>query len=118
MKYLNQIQLIGYVTEPKITDVTHGKMGTFSIITKRYGGKSGTGESTFVEDWFNCETFGKLAENLKLRKGDFVRIYGEMRTHKKDGIVYYNVHVDKLNVLLKKPADAEHQSEENAKQEE
>ena len=118
MKYLNQIQLIGYVTEPKIADVTHGKMGTFSIITKRYGGKNDSGDSTFHEDWFNCETFGKMAENLKIKKGDFVRVSGEMRTHKKDGVVYYNVHVDKLNVLLKKAADTEYEVGEGAKQEE
>jgi len=117
MKYLNQIQLIGYVTEPRVTDVTHGKMGTFSIITKRYGGKSDSGDRTFLEDWFNCETFGKMAENLKIKKGDFVRVSGEMRTHKKDGIVYYNVHVDKLSVLLKKAADAEYHAEEDPKQE-
>ena len=115
MKYLNQIQLIGYVTEPRITDVTHGKMGTFSIITKRYGGKNDSGESAFLEDWFNCETFGKMAENLRIRKGDFVRVSGEMRTHNKDGVIYYNVHVDTLNILLKRAQD---QSEEDAKQEE
>jgi len=114
MKYLNQIQLIGYVTEPRIADITHGKMGTFSIITKRYGGKSDSGDGTFLEDWFNCEAFGKMAENLRIRKGDFVHVSGEMRTHKKDGITYYNVHVDTLNILLKKAQD---QSEEDAKQE-
>ena len=102
MKYLNQIQLIGYVTEPRITEVAHGKMGTFSIITKRYGGKAESGEGTFLEDWFNCETFGKLAENLKINKGDLVYLSGELRTHKKDGITYHNVHTDKLNILRKK----------------
>lgn len=117
MKYLSQIQLIGYVTEPRITDVAHGKMGTFGVITKRYGGKNDSGDSTFLEDWFNCQTFGKMAENLKIGKGDFVHVSGEMRTHKKDGITYYNVHVDKLNVLLKKTGDREYQAEEHENQE-
>ncbi|OPY84276.1 MAG: Single-stranded DNA-binding protein [Syntrophorhabdus sp. PtaU1.Bin153] len=118
MKYLNQIQLIGYATEPKLTDVAHGKMGTFSVITKRYAGKNEAGDGTFLEDWHNCQTFGRMAENLKIRKGDFIYVSGELRTNKKDGVVYYNVHVDKLNILLKKVTDTEYHAEEDTEQEE
>lgn len=113
MKYLNQIQLIGYVTEPKLVDAAHGRMGTFSVITKRYSGKDNAGNSIFAEDWHNCQAFGKAAEDLKIGKGDFVYVSGELRTRKKDDVVYYNVHVEKLNILLKKSADGDFVPEED-----
>jgi hypothetical protein len=50
--------LIGYVTEPKITDAAHGKMAAF----------------------------GKMAENLKVRKGDFVFLSGECEPTGKMGL--------------------------------
>ncbi|MDR2017908.1 MAG: single-stranded DNA-binding protein [Syntrophobacterales bacterium] len=83
MKSVNRIQITGYVREPKIIDAAHGKMATFSIGTKRYDGKNEAGESIFHEDWFNCQVFGKMAENLKVKKGDFVFLSGDMRTNRK-----------------------------------
>jgi single-stranded DNA-binding protein len=102
MEYLNLVQLIGYTTEPKVTETEYGKAGRFGIYTKRYAGKDKEGNYQYADESHNCQVAGKLAESLKIGKGDLVYVAGEIRYNKKDGVAYANIHVTELKVLKKK----------------
>ena len=62
----------------------------------------GTAVNTAKETYFwNIVAFGKQAEFSEkyLKKGSYVRLYGDMRNSKKDGVMYYDLIADSITFM-------------------
>ena len=62
----------------------------------------GTAVNTAKETYFwNIVAFGKQAEFSEkyLKKGSYVRLYGDMKNSKKDGVMYYDLIADSITFM-------------------
>ncbi len=94
MPALNRVQLIGYLgRDPEMRYTPTGKpYTTFSMaVTRRWKGSNG--EQKEATDWFNIETWGRLAEicHQYLSKGRLVFVEGRLHTdrYEQDGQTRY-----------------------------
>jgi len=83
MPALNRVQLIGNLGKDPETRYTPkgSKVCAFSVaVTRRY--KTADGETKEATDWFNVETWGRLAEICQeyLSKGRLVFVEGRLQT--------------------------------------
>ena len=83
MTALNRVQLIGNLGKDPETRYTPkgSKVCAFSVaVTRRY--KTADGETKEATDWFNVETWGRLAEICQeyLSKGRLVFVEGRLQT--------------------------------------
>ena len=120
MPGLNRVQLIGYLgQDPETRFTPNGKqVSTFSVAVHR-SWRSGAGEDKDLTDWFNIETWGKLAEICQkhLLKGRLVFVEGRLQ------IDHYEVDGEKrtrtkvvasqMQMLDRKPGEPEVSAEEN-----
>lgn len=119
MPALNRVQLIGRLgRDPETRYTTTGKnYCTFSVAVSRRW-KSAQGESKEATDWFNIETWGRLAEICQqyLAKGRLVFIEGRLQTDRleQDGVTRYYTKVitSQMQILERKPEEPELAEEE------
>ena len=83
MPALNRVQLIGRLGKDPETRYTPkgSKVCSFSVaVSRRY--KTADGETKEATDWFNVETWGRLAEICQeyLSKGRLVFVEGRLQT--------------------------------------
>jgi single-strand DNA-binding protein len=119
MPALNKVQLIGYLgKDPEMRKTTNEKYVTsFSLgVTRRWRSKSGEAQST--TDWFNIETWGRLAEicNDYLSKGRLVYVEGRLQTdrYEHEGSTRYfsKVVANQMQILDRRPEEEEPVEEE------
>lgn len=82
---VNRVELIGWTGDaPEQRLLPSGAaVVSFSIATKRIGGKTEEGERTYETDWANVEAWERVAASCAryLHKGSRVRVIGTLRTH-------------------------------------
>ena len=124
MPGLNKVQLIGYLgKDPEMRKTTSDKHVTsFSLgVTRRWRSKSGDPQST--TDWFNIETWGRLAEicNDYLSKGRLVYLEGRLQTdrYEQEGTTRYfsKVVANEMQILDRRPEEEESVEEEQSEAE-
>ena len=124
MPALNKVQLIGYLgKDPEMRKTPNEKNVTsFSLgVTRRWRGKSGEDQST--TDWFNIETWGRLAEicNDYLSKGRLVYVEGRLQTdrYEQEGSTRYfsKVVSNQMQILDRRPEEEEPVEEEQSEAE-
>jgi len=84
---LNKVMIIGYLgRDPEMRYTPNGSAVTsFSVgVSRQWTGQNGLQKET---EWFNVETWNKLAEicNQSLAKGRLVYVEGRLRTRSWDG---------------------------------
>jgi single-strand DNA-binding protein len=84
---LNKVMIIGYLgRDPEMRYTPNGSAVTsFSVgVSRQWTGQNGLQKET---EWFNVETWSKLAEicNQSLAKGRLVYVEGRLRTRSWDG---------------------------------
>ena len=112
---LNRIELIGNIgTDPDFHYFESGALKTnFAIAVNRYDHK----KKEEVTDWFDVETFSKLAEFL--RKGIKVCVAGKMITNvweNKEGKKIKNYIVDAEHLEILTPKDKDEKEEVQAQE--
>lgn len=119
MPALNKVQLIGNLgKDPEMRKTPNEKNVTsFSLgVTRRWRSKSGEAQST--TDWFNIETWGRLAEicNDYLSKGRLVYVEGRLQTdrYEQEGSTRYftKVVANQMQILDRRPEEEEPVEEE------
>jgi single stranded DNA-binding protein len=97
MRDANFIALEGRLTrDPELKDKNGLSIVTFAIANNR-----DYKERKHV-NFFNCVVFGALGEKVVhkyAKKGDLVRIFGELTMNKTDEKIYYSVRVDDFRLL-------------------
>lgn len=82
---VNYVELIGWLgDDPEERQTGSGiAICTFSVSTKRLGGRQEDGSRLYETEWIDVETWDKLAEQVaaNLRKGSRVRVTGSLRTN-------------------------------------
>lgn len=124
MAALNKVQLIGYLgKDPEMRKTTSDKHVTsFSLgVTRRWRSKSGDSQST--TDWFNIETWGRLAEicNDYLSKGRLVYVEGRLQTdrYEQEGSTRYftKIVANEMQILDRRPEEEEPVEQEQSEEE-
>jgi single-strand DNA-binding protein len=114
MASLNRVQLIGRLgkdPEMRVTP-TERNVTTFSVAVSRRW-RDAEGEMKERTDWFNVETWGRLAEICKeyLSKGRLVFIEGRLQTdvvgEGEDRKYYTKVVASQMQMLDRKPEEEE-----------
>lgn len=119
MPALNRVQLIGNLgTDPEIRHTPNGTLVcTFRVAVSRRW-KSAQGENREATEWFNIETWGRLAEvcHQYLSKGRLVFLEGRLQTDRweKNGETRYftKVIATQMQILERKPEEPELAEEE------
>jgi single-strand DNA-binding protein len=119
MPALNRVQLIGRLgKDPETRYTTTGRnYCTFSLAVDRRW-KSAQGESREATDWFNIETWARLAEICQqyLTKGRLVFLEGRLQTDRweKNGETHYftKIVANQMQILERKPEEPELAEEE------
>ena len=119
MPALNRVQLIGRLgKDPETRYTTTGiNYCTFSVAVDRRW-KSAQGESREATDWFNIETWARLAEICQqyLTKGRLVFLEGRLQTDRweKNGETHYftKIVANQMQILERKPEEPELAEEE------
>jgi single-strand DNA-binding protein len=118
MPALNRVQMIGRLgKDPESRYTPTGKLVTkFSIAINRKW-KSSDGETKEATDWFNVETWGRLAEICQqyLSKGNLVFVEGRLQTdrYEQDGETRYftKVIASQMQMLTGRPEEDEPSAE-------
>lgn len=119
MPSLNRVQLIGRLgKDPETRYTPHGsKVCQFSLAVDRRW-KGANGETKSVTDWFNIETWGKLAEICQqyLGKGRLVFIEGRLQTdryeHEGEARYFTKVVAATMQMLDRKPGESADSAED------
>jgi single-strand DNA-binding protein len=123
MAALNKVQLIGYLgKDPEMRKTSNDKHVTsFSLgVTRRWRSKSGDSQST--TDWFNIETWGRLAEicNDYLSKGRLVYVEGRLQTdrYEQEGSTRFftKIVANEMQILDRRPEEEEPVEEEQSEE--
>jgi single-strand DNA-binding protein len=122
MAGLNKIQLIGHLGKPPAARFTPrgSKVCTFTLAVNRRW-KDSEGQQNEATDWFNVETWGRLADVSQeyLDKGSLVYLEGRLQTdrYEQNGETQYftKVIARQLQMLDRKsPAQQVEEEEEEA----
>lgn len=108
---LNRVQLIGHLgRDPELKDTSNGKkVCTFSVAVNRRK-RDKEGESQQVADWFNIETWERLAEICSeyLHKGSLVFLEGRLQidSYEENGSTRYFTKVVTSQMQMLEPKNA------------
>ena len=114
MPALNRVQLIGRLgKDPETRYTPNGKKYCrFSVAVDRRW-RSADGENKEATDWFNVESWGRLAEVCQayLAKGRLIYLEGRLQTDRveKDGEVHFYTKVvdQQMQMLERRPGEPE-----------
>ena len=109
---LNRVQLIGHLgRDPELKETPNGKkVCNFSVAVNRRKRDKG-GESQQVADWFNIETWERLAEICSeyLHKGSLVFLEGRLQidAYEENGSTRYFTKVVTSQMQMLEPKNTE-----------
>ena len=113
---MNKITLIGNLTrDPETTTLSNGTDATrLGLAVQRKFKKD---DGTHDVDFFNCTAWGKLGTEViskYCKKGTKIAIIGRMESQKKedDGIIYWNVIVEDVELIGSKNNEQTEQKQE------